>query len=65
MKIAIIGAGPGGLASAINLAGLGHDVTVLEKEQLPGGRMRGITFGDYTADTGPTMMQLPQVLERV
>ena len=65
MKLAIIGAGPGGLASAINLPGRGHDVPVLEKEPLPGGRMRGITFGDYTADTGPTMMQLPQVLERV
>ncbi|MGV3622414.1 MAG: phytoene desaturase family protein [Archangium sp.] len=65
MKVAVIGAGPGGLASAINLAGLGHEVTVIEKEAIPGGRMRGITFGDYTCDTGPTILQLPQVLEKV
>ncbi len=65
MRIAIVGAGPGGLAAAINLAGLGHQVTVFEKESVPGGRMRGLTFGDYTVDTGPTILQLPQVLERL
>ena len=30
---------------AINLAGLGLDVTVVEKAAVPGGRMRGLTFG--------------------
>jgi phytoene desaturase len=68
MKILIIGAGPGGLSAAINLAGLGADVTVVEKEAIPGGRMRGLTLGargEYQVDTGPTIMQLPQVLERI
>ena len=44
------------------------EVTVVEKEALPGGRMRGLTFGDhgeYQVDTGPSIMQLPQVLERI
>ena len=65
MKVLIVGAGPGGLTAAINLAGLGLDVTVVEKEQIPGGRMRGITLGDYELDTGPTILQLPQVLEAI
>lgn len=68
MKILIVGAGPGGLSAALNLAGLGADVTVVEKEAKPGGRMRGLTFGErgeYQVDTGPSIMQLPQVLERM
>jgi phytoene desaturase len=65
MKVLIVGAGPGGLAAAINLAGLGFDVTVVEKEAIPGGRMRGLKMGEYEVDTGPTILQLPQVLDAV
>jgi dihydropyrimidine dehydrogenase (NAD+) subunit PreT len=36
-KIAVIGAGPGGLSCAGELAKLGHSVTVFEKRELPGG----------------------------
>lgn len=36
-RIAIIGAGPSGLAAATELARMGHDVTVLEREDTPGG----------------------------
>lgn len=39
-KIVIIGSGVGGLSTAIILAKLGYDVTVLEKNLLPGGLMR-------------------------
>lgn len=64
-KAIVVGAGPGGLSAAINLAGLGYEVTVVEKEAVPGGRMRGLTLDGYTVDTGPTILQLPQVLEAV
>jgi phytoene desaturase len=66
MRVIVVGAGPGGLAAAINLAGLGLDVTVIEKDALPGGRMKGLTFGDrdeFTVDTGPTILQLPGIYE--
>jgi glutamate synthase (NADPH/NADH) small chain len=36
-RVAVIGSGPAGLSCAGELAKLGHDVTVLEKEALPGG----------------------------
>jgi phytoene desaturase len=65
MNALIVGAGPGGLATAINLAGLGVKVSVIEKEPVPGGRMRGMSFDGYDVDTGPTIMQLPEVIEAI
>ena len=38
MEIAVIGAGPAGLACAGSLLGAGHGVTVFEKSRGPGGR---------------------------
>lgn len=42
-KILIIGSGVGGLSTAIILAQLGFDVTVLEKNHQPGGVLRSYT----------------------
>jgi formate dehydrogenase (NADP+) beta subunit len=39
-KVAIVGAGPSGLAAAHDLALLGHEVTVFEAAAEPGGMMR-------------------------
>src|SRR5215475_13163312 len=67
-RVVVVGAGPGGLAAAINLAGLGLEVTVVEKDPVPGGRMKGLTLGEhaeYALDTGPSILQLPAVLERI
>jgi phytoene desaturase len=66
--VIVVGAGPGGLSAAINLAGQGLRVTVVEKEPIPGGRMRGLTLGErgeYALDTGPSILQLPGVLEAI
>ncbi|MFN4005453.1 MAG: glutamate synthase subunit beta [Hylemonella sp.] len=39
-KVAIVGSGPAGLAAAQQLARAGHDVTVFEKNDAPGGLLR-------------------------
>ncbi len=39
-RIAIIGAGPAGIAAAHDLSMLGHDVTILEKEEVAGGMLQ-------------------------
>ncbi len=63
--IAIIGAGPGGLASAMRLASAGYTVEIFEAADRAGGRMRGMEIGPYGFDTGPTILQVPRVYEEL
>ena len=63
--IAIIGAGPGGLSSAIILANRGFKVSVYEKESEAGGRNAPLRIGDYTFDTGPTFLMMTFILEEI
>jgi phytoene desaturase len=60
-KIIVVGAGPGGLSSAMILASHGHDVVVYEKQGYVGGRNSPIKLGDFTFEMGPTFVILPQV----
>lgn len=39
-RVAIVGAGPAGIAAAHDLSMLGHDVTIFEREKKPGGMLR-------------------------
>lgn len=64
-QIIIIGAGPGGLASAMILAKKGIDVTVFEKSDVVGGRNARLSLGDYHFDTGPTFLMMKFVLDQV
>lgn len=51
-KVLIIGAGIGGLSLAIILAGLGFEVTVLDKNRRPGGLMRSYTREGLECEVG-------------
>ena len=62
-RIAVVGAGVGGLAAALALANAGCDVTVYEKEQTPGGKMRVIPASGYPIDGGPTVFTMRWVFE--
>jgi 1-hydroxycarotenoid 3,4-desaturase len=62
-KIVVIGAGVGGLAAAIRLASLGHDVTVLEKQNGAGGKMMPAAVDGVTFDTGPTVLTMLWAIE--
>lgn len=62
--IVVIGAGLSGLAAACHLVGAGHRVTVLEREDVPGGRAGRLERGGFTFDTGPTVLTMPDLIDR-
>lgn len=64
-RVAVIGAGPGGLAAAMLLSGQGYQVTVYEKQAYLGGRTSKLQLGDYTFDRGPTFFMHPVILEDI
>ncbi|MEL7337680.1 MAG: FAD-dependent oxidoreductase, partial [Planctomycetota bacterium] len=64
-KVIIVGAGPGGLATAMQLAAAGTDVTVLERRDRPGGRTSAIEIDGYRFDCGPTFFLYPRILQEV
>jgi phytoene desaturase len=61
----IIGAGIGGLASAIRLAAGGAKVQVFEKNSLPGGKISRIKSRGYRFDTGPSVFTLPGLVDEL
>lgn len=63
--IIIVGAGPGGLTSAMMLAHRGFKVTVFEKNSRVGGRNAAIEKDGYKYDTGPTFLMLKDILDEV
>ena len=63
MKVAVIGAGLGGLGAALRLQGEGHEVVVLEQRERPGGRAYQLQDGGFTWDMGPSLVTMPWVLE--
>ena len=60
--VVVVGAGLGGLSAALRLAGAGRAVTVLEREDGPGGRAGLLTDGGYAFDTGPTVLTMPDLI---
>ncbi|BBH65600.1 phytoene dehydrogenase [Actinoplanes sp. OR16] len=61
--VVIVGAGLGGLACALHLAAAGRQVTVVEREPIPGGRAGRLSVGGYEFDTGPTVLTMPELIE--
>ena len=61
--IIIIGAGVAGIASAIHLARRGMHVTVIEKNDQPGGRCDRFQHAGHTFDAGPTLLVMPHLYE--
>lgn len=64
-KVVIVGAGPGGLSSAMILAHRGFDVTVIEKADRVGGRNAELKVGEYSFDTGPTFLHQKFTLDEI
>ncbi|MEV0806509.1 phytoene desaturase family protein [Micromonospora sp. NPDC050200] len=61
-RVVVVGAGLGGLACALHLAGSGRQVTVVEREPVPGGRAGRLGVDGYEFDTGPTVLTMPDLI---
>ena len=62
-KVVVVGAGLAGLSAALRLAGAGRDVTVIERELVPGGRNGLLNKDGYSFDTGPTVLTMPSLIQ--
>jgi len=62
-RAVVIGAGLGGLATAVHLARSGWAVTVLEQRDEPGGKVRRLVADGFRFDMGPTIMTMPAALD--
>ena len=61
----IIGAGIGGIATAIYLAKNGYNVNVYEKNLAPGGRCGQLIRDGHRFDLGATMLMMPGIYRQV
>ena len=62
-RVIVIGAGIGGLASAIRLAAAGLSVVVVERADAPGGKARALPSAAGPVDTGPTVLTMRHVFD--
>ncbi len=65
MRIAVIGSGLGGLATAATLAARGYDVEVFEKNSWLGGKAAVLRENGFRFDMGPTILIQPSVLRKI
>ena len=65
MKIVVIGSGFGGLSAAIRLQANGHQVTILEKRDKPGGRAYVYEQDGFKFDGGPTIITAPWLIDEL
>ena len=64
-RVAVIGAGFGGLALAIRLRSAGIDTTLIEARDKPGGRAYAWERDGFTFDAGPTVITDPDCLKEL
>ena len=63
--VVVVGAGVGGLVSALLLAHSGARVTLVESASAPGGKMRRVLVGGAPVDSGPTVFTMRWVFEQI
>ena len=63
--VAVVGAGIGGLAAAMQIAARGVEVVVYEKAAVTGGKVRSEAVGDARIDAGPTVFTMRWVFEEL
>ena len=64
-KAVIVGAGFGGMASALRLRRLGYEVTVVDNNPQAGGRAQVYEMNGYKFDAGPTVITAPFLFDEL
>lgn len=62
-RVVVIGAGLGGLSTAISLGAAGFEVVVHEKNRQAGGKLNVLRQDGFSFDLGPSILTLPQYFE--
>ena len=60
--VVVVGAGVGGLATAVRMAARGHRVTVLEAAKTVGGKLGEHTDAGHRFDRGPSLFTMPELM---
>jgi UDP-galactopyranose mutase len=61
-RVVVVGGGFGGLAAAVRLAKLGHEVTLAERSERLGGALTRVEQDGFSWDAGPTATLVPAVV---
>lgn len=64
-RVVVIGAGVGGLVAALLLTAKGVEVTVVERAEGPGGKMRQVAVAGRQVDAGPTVFTMRRIFEEI
>jgi 1-hydroxycarotenoid 3,4-desaturase len=65
MRIAVVGAGIGGLAAALDLAREGFEVLLFDRAAAPGGKLREVQVAGRRMDAGPTVFTMRRVFDEL
>ena len=64
-RVAIIGAGIAGIASAVRLSAKGYNVDVFEANRYAGGKLTDFKLGGFRFDAGPSLFTLPSLIDEL
>ena len=64
-KVAILGSGVAGLVAALELAARGWPVTIYERADRIGGKIRSEKINGRSLDVGPTVLTMRWVIEQI
>ena len=64
-KAVVIGAGIGGLATAIRLSCKGYKVHVYEANEYPGGKLSEFSINGFRFDAGPSLFTMPELVDEL
>ncbi|WP_420452530.1 phytoene desaturase family protein [Ilumatobacter sp.] len=64
-RVVVVGGGVGGIAAAVRLAVAGHSVTLLERNDVVGGKVALYERDGFSFDIGPALVTMPHVLDEL